>query len=101
MKRTNKEADGTSFHNTTVTASVAELKAVCGEPDYDSNDGQDKVNFEWTMETSTGKVFTIYDWKEYRSISESEQIEWHIGGHSGSDTSQAADELQAALDELS
>ena len=93
MKVTNQEVNGTSFHGDTVYTTVNELIKVCGEPVCDNNDGQDKVNFEWHMETSKGDVFTIYDWKEYRSLDLDEPIEFHIGGHSGSDTKQAYLEL--------
>lgn len=96
-KLSNQSISGTSFHNSTITASVNELIAALGEPQYQSNDGQDKVNFEWECETEEGDVFTIYDWKEYRSISTDEQIEWHIGGNSGFTTSTAVEELEQLL----
>jgi hypothetical protein len=96
-KLSNQSSNGTSFHNSTITASVNELIKVLGEPQYQSNDGQDKVNFEWDCETEDGNVFTIYDWKEYRTISKNEQIEWHIGGNSGNVTSIAVDELEHLL----
>ena len=96
-KLSNQSISGTSFHNSTITASVNELIAALGEPQYQSNDGQDKVNFEWECETEEGDVFTIYDWKEYRSISTDEQIEWHIGGNSGFQTSIAAEEVELLL----
>jgi hypothetical protein len=38
-------------------------------------------------------VFTLYDWKEYRSIGLDKQIEWHIGGMSGADTEKAKREI--------
>ena len=97
MKKTFKELNGTSFHDTTINCSVSTLKKVLGEPDCDINDGEDKVNFEWDMETSNGDVFTVYDWKEYRSLNENEMIEWHIGGHNGSVTEQAKHEIRNAI----
>ena len=97
MKKTFKEIGGTSFHNTTIKCSVATLKKVLGEPEYDGNDGQDKVNFEWEMETNDGDVFTVYDWKEYRSINEDEVIEWHIGGHTKAATEKAKYEIREAI----
>ena len=96
-KLSNQNISGTSFHNSTIMASVNELIAALGEPQYQSNDGQDKVNFEWDCETEDGDVFTIYDWKEYRAISTDEQIEWHIGGNSGYQTSIAAEEVELLL----
>ena len=97
MKKTNQSPVGTSYHDCTITATVNELKAILGEPVHSENDGEDKVNFEWNMETNEGDVFTVYDWKEYRKISEDEKINWHIGGKSGGITIQAQAELATAL----
>jgi hypothetical protein len=93
MKPTKKSISGTSFHDTTIVASVKQIIEMCGEPSYESNTGEDKVNYEWTMETDSGNVFTIYDWKEYRPITLNERITWHIGGHNREITEQAKSEL--------
>ena len=100
MKRTTKTANGTSFYNDTFNASVADLRKICGIPVMECNDGSDKVNFEWEMETEDGDVFTIYDWKEYRTLSETESIEWHIGGDNGSVTDIAVNEIADALNNI-
>jgi hypothetical protein len=97
MKKTSQSADWISFHNTTIKCSVSTLTKVLGEPDYSGNDGEDKVNFEWNMETDNGDVFTVYDWKEYRSLNENEMIEWHIGGTDRTITEQAAREIRNAI----
>lgn len=97
MKATKQSADGTSFHHTIVSATINELTAVFGQPTHDNNDGQDKVNVEWVLETDSGYPITIYDWKEYRAIGEDELIEWHIGGHSVSITEEAKKEIEALL----
>ena len=97
MKPTTKEVNGTSFHNTTIKCSVSTLKKVLGKPHGGSNTGKDKVNFEWIMETDSGDVFTVYDWKEYRSLNENEMIEWHIGGYNQSVTEQAKHEIREAI----
>lgn len=96
MKKTFKETGGTSFHDTVIEATVNELKHILGEPYYDGNEGRNKVNFEWEMETDNGDVFTVYDWKEYRSLSGNEVVEWHIGGHSKRVTEQAKREIESA-----
>lgn len=88
---------GTSFHGHVIEATVRELRDIFGEPDYEQNDGSDKVNIEWSGVTADGEVFTVYDWKEYRSLSEHEVIEWHIGGHSMLATINAKLELQHVL----
>ena len=100
MKPTKKSVGGTSFHNTVIHATVAQLRQVLGQPVYECNDSGDKVNFEWEMETESGAPFTVYDWKEYRQIDEDEGIEWHIGGHSSVETAQAAIEISNALTKL-
>jgi hypothetical protein len=71
--------DGTSFHNVTLLTSVNKLESILGESDYEANDGNDKVNFEWYCETKDGAPFTIYDWKQYRGINKDEDIVFHIG----------------------
>ena len=96
-KKTNKSACGTSFHGITVKATVNQLISAFGEPSDDSNTGEDKVNFEWEMETEDGTVFTIYDWKEYRMIDVDEKIEWHIGSMEGLGSKIAFNEIMKSL----
>jgi hypothetical protein len=90
MKATKKSINGTSFHDTVVCETPANMIRVLGEPHYV---GGDKTNMEWDMETSDGTVFTIYDWKNYRGIEMNEVVKWHIGGHSETDTEKAREEL--------
>lgn len=97
-KNTNRDLiNGTSFHGQVIEATVADLRVVLGEPDYEQNDGSDKSNFDWSGVTADGEVFTVYDWKEYRSLPEHEVIEWHIGGHSMLATINAKLELEQIL----
>lgn len=100
MKQTSQSTNGTSFHSDAFNASVSDLRKILGEPADDNNSGENKVNFEWEMETEAGDVFSVYDWKEYRKLDEHEIIEWHVGGHSGSVTDQAVNEIAGALNEL-
>ena len=95
-KKTYKSTDFTSFHNVTFRASVEQLTKAFGEP-YNNNTGEDKVNFEWEMETEDEVVFTIYDWKEYRPIGLDEMIEWHIGAKSRYESEMAKLEVLKAL----
>jgi hypothetical protein len=97
LKSTSKEANGTSFHNSTVRASVNELIEVVGKPTYENNIGQDKVNIEWVLEDDNGNVITIYDWKEYRKIGYDEKINWHIGGMEKDITDNAKEEIEYVL----
>jgi hypothetical protein len=96
-KSTNSSTSGTSFHNVTIKTSVQQLINAFGAPEYEGNTGEDKVNYEWDMETSEGDVFTIYDWKEYRTIDVNEQIEFHIGAHSKFVSLTAKEEILDAL----
>lgn len=100
MKPTRKTTHDTSFHNDAFYASVADLTQICGAPTFKNNSGFKKINFEWVMETENGDVFTIYDWKEYRRISEYERIEWHIGGNNGDVTYTALNEIADALNNI-
>ena len=86
-----------SFHGTTIKTTVSNLIRVIGEPDEATNDGRDKTNFDWYNLTLGGHKVTIYDWKEYRRISEDETIEFHIGGNSELETIDAKIELQKFL----
>jgi len=92
-KVTNKSINGTSFYSTTITTTVAKLKELFGNPSFEDNYGEDKVNFEWDCETEDGDVFTIYDWKEYRQLSEDESVEFHIGAISEQISEQAKQEI--------
>ena len=88
---------GTSFFGTTITATIDQLEEVIGEPTYEENTGEDKVNFEWDMQLEDGTVFTIYDWKEYRPIYRDEKIVWHIGGRNKDNTDKALEELSKLI----
>ena len=91
--KTNQSTDGTSSYSHEVRASVQDLINVYGEPTFEDNTGRDKVNFEWEMETEEGSVFTIYDWKEYRKLSRTKKILWHIGAKDVRTSSDAQSEV--------
>lgn len=97
MKATRKSSGGTSFFGTCITASVEVMKKALGGTWYEGNTGKDKVNIEWVLETEDGDVFTVYDWKEYRPLNESDVIEWHIGGHRKEVTEKALSEINAQI----
>ena len=96
-KKTYKNVNGTSFQDVTFKASVNQLINAFGEPTIQDNTGEDKVNFEWDMETENGDVFTTYDWKEYRKLDLNEQIEWHIGSFSKGNSLDAQSEVLKEL----
>ena len=94
MKSTNKSTSGTSFFDTVLSETPANMIKLLGEPHCI---GGDKTNMEWEMETSDGTVFTIYDWKNYGGVSMDQVVEWHIGGFDRRDTLKAVEELRNAL----
>jgi hypothetical protein len=90
---------GSSFYQDVIFATPNQLRYILGEPAYEQNDGTDKVNMEWYMEMNDSNIFTVYDYKEYRSLHPNEQIEWHIGGHDQFTTHLAKQLLSEALQE--
>ena len=96
-KKTYQSTDGTSFHGVVIRASVDQLTKAFGDPSMEYNTGEDKVNFEWEMETDEGEVFTIYDWKEGRPLRLDEIVTWHIGAMNKSVSNDAERELLKAL----
>ena len=97
MLRTRKSPNRTSFHDHEVAASVEQLKSVLGKPMDSNNSGKDKVNYFWVMETEAGDVFTVYDWKKYRPLKDTEIVRWHIGAKSSKISEEAKSEIEAAL----
>ena len=57
-----------------------DLKEVLGEPTFNEESGDGKVQKEWVVEHN-GNVFTIYDWKTYDERYTVESLDrWNIGG---------------------
>ena len=79
-KHTNNSSSGTSFYGVVFSATPQQLIDLFPNSFHSQNDGSDKTNFNFTLETESGNIFTIYDWKEYRPLAMDEVIEWHIGG---------------------
>ncbi len=98
--KTKQSIDGTSFHGTEIQATPNELKELFPESWEGQNDGRDRTNFNFVLETKDWEVFSIYDWKEYRSLEMTETIDWHIGGHNRKITKKAAIEVNALLKKL-
>jgi hypothetical protein len=96
MKKT-KQITGSGFYEETILATVTELVKILGEPQYGRGDVEDKVQYDWEMETDDGQYFTIYDWKEYHEFGEDTLIRWHIGGEDVSATKKGKAELKKAL----
>ncbi len=81
IKKTEQSSTGTSFHSITIKTTLGRLRAAFGDPQFGYNDGQDKTNIDYCLETSNGDVFTVYDWKHYRPIGEDEVVNFHIGAY--------------------
>jgi hypothetical protein len=96
-KKTYQNTDGTSFQGVVIRATVNQLISAFGDPSMEYNTGEDKVNFEWEMETNEGEVFCIYDWKEYRPLERDQFVTWHIGAKSKSVSNVAEREILKAL----
>ena len=59
------------------TSSFNDTIVIANPPSKQTNDGQENTNFELNgLTTKDDDVFTIYEFKERRSISE--PIDWHI-----------------------
>lgn len=78
-KATSQIADGTSYYFVSLQATPKQLVTLFPNSFEAENTGEDKVNFDFTLETEDGDVFTLYDWKEYRRLQANEVVEWHIG----------------------
>ena len=92
--------NGTSFHGSVIKTTPNELIKLAESlgGDYNSdNGGDDKTNFDFGFETDNGISFSVYDWKEYRSLDLSEVVTFHIGTHSKMDGISAKEELTYTL----
>lgn len=80
--------NGTSFQGV-IKTTYDQLVEIFGKPTFTDADPYEKVNAEWTINSTVVekdqdpddyfyKVFTIYNWKDGRIPTE--EYEWHIGG---------------------
>ena len=97
-KKTDKSPTGTSWFQEVVITTYPKLIEILGQPTYDNNTGEDKVNIEWVCESRDGFVFTIYDWKQYEPLNEEYNYSFHIGGFSEEETKKAKAEIELMID---
>lgn len=91
---TYKSSNFTSFFDVTFVSTPDKLlKLLPSRQLHVDNSGKNKTNFDWTLMTDTGILFTIYDWKYYRPLDLNEPVIWHIGGFSKSQTEDALGKL--------
>ena len=79
IKLTNKKSNFV-FFGQTFEATPQDLIDLLGVPQYFSNTGENKTNFGWTCELEDGTIFSIYDWKYYKSLDLNVPITWNVGG---------------------
>ena len=85
-------SSGTSFHGTIINAIPNQLIKSLGPPTY-MNSGDNKVTMEWVRELDNAEVFTIYDWKYFKTLDMEESIIWNIGGRNKEITDNAKNEI--------
>ena len=90
--------DGSSWFGDLIVTTYPKLIEILGQPTFNDNTGEDKVNMEWVCESREGFVFTIYDWKEYEPLNEEYNYGFHIGGFSEKQTKIAKAELELMID---
>ena len=90
-------AENLTFHNHDFVAAQEDIEKVCGIVMYTDLDPEEITQNEWEMQTEDGTPFTIYDWKEYREISDNEKITWHIGSFNRFGSAKAYKELQRSF----
>lgn len=93
-QRTKKSAGGTSYHGVRLHATPQQLIDLFPNS-YEENG--DKTNYDFTLETESGKVFTIYDWKYYRKLGMNERVEWHVGAHDEATSIEGRHEVEKLL----
>ena len=75
-----RKRNGSSLKDYLSPVGYWDLKAVLGEPTFNTESGDGKVQKEWVVEHD-GMVFTIYDWKTYDEQYTVEALDrWNIGG---------------------
>lgn len=98
MKKTQQSTNGTSYHGIQVKVKPSTIFKVLGDASWTGGCSEDKSWFTWDMETETGKVFTLYDWKMPRSAWNRDTIDLHIGAHSKEVSIEAFLELNEAIE---
>lgn len=98
MKKTNQSTSGTSYHGIEIKVNPDTIFEVLGEPSWVGRCSEEKVWFQWAMETETGHVFTVYDYKRPRNAWNMDTIRLHIGAHSKEVSIEAFLELNEAIE---
>lgn len=86
------EVDGTSWHGTTIVATLQDMLRVLG----DDHQSTDKTTHDWYCKTKDGDVFTVYNWKSGHPAP-NQKVTWNIGGYSKESTEKAKKEISEAF----
>lgn len=89
-----------SYHGVNITTTPFKLIQLCEKydiPFFSQNDGEDKTNFDFAFNYNNELKFYVYDWKEYRTLSLSEYIDFNIGASDANESNKA---VAVLLDEL-
>jgi hypothetical protein len=71
-------ANGTSFHGNEIEVAPFVIQDTFGSPCF-TGSIDEKVQMEWLFVDEEGRVFTLYDWKQYTELDALTPIPFHIG----------------------
>ena len=95
--------ESSSYHNVKITTTPFKLIQLCEKydiPFFTQNDGEDKTNFDFAFNYNNELKFYVYDWKEYRPLSLSEYVDFHIGAIDGLQSYKALKVLEKEIQQL-
>jgi hypothetical protein len=93
----------TSYHGVDIRTTPFKLIQLCEKydiPFFTQNDGEDKTNFDFAFNYNDELKFFVYDWKEYRPLSLSEYVDFHIGTTDRNESDKALNILINEINEL-
>lgn len=92
--------NGTSFYDSIIVATIDELTDLFGKASFRC-DKREKIQYCWDLclsqELFSDIYFTIYDWKEYRTLNRHSEYEFHIGGFSKAQTERVRGVIEGLL----
>ena len=100
-----ESTSGTSYYGDNIVATANEIEAIVGAlPEYDYDKSQRTWCAEFSYLDEDGDVcwttFTIYDWKEFRTIGDDDVIDYHIGAFNRTESNKALESFKEEFKEL-
>lgn len=84
LEQANEVSNGTFKVGTIAGMTYEKLVSILGEPTYNEESGDGKVQVEWVVQYGED-YFTIYDWKTNdREYTLTENTIWNVGGKGAS-----------------